>query len=119
MAYPRGLAVAEGSWTQIGDLTSYQTAIYGTRGTLFVEPHGGRLLLATSAHPAGNAVEVPAAPFLNAPACFRHCLETDTPFPELCQDRVGRDAQEILQAGLLAADRNAAVSLPLSRAEGA
>jgi predicted dehydrogenase len=117
MTYPRGLAVAEGSWTQIGTLTAYLTAIYGTRGTLLVEPRsGGRLLRADAENPAGIPVEVPPSPaeFRSAPACFLHCLETGTPFPELCQDRTGRDAQEILEAGLLAMARGAEVSLPLN-----
>ena len=37
MQWPRAMAVTEASWTQIGHLTSYETVIYGSEGTLFVE----------------------------------------------------------------------------------
>ena len=48
MDYPSGVAAAEASRTQIGKLTGYITALYGTRATLMVEPRaGGRLWLAT------------------------------------------------------------------------
>lgn len=117
LTYPRGLAVAEGSWTQVGKLTSYLPALYGTLGTLLVEPGAaGRLLRASAEDPAGSPVDVPAAaPHLrNGPTCFLHCLRTGEPFPELCQERVGRDVQEILAAGLHAAGRGVEVSLPLA-----
>ena len=120
MTYPRALALAEGSWTQMDKLTAYRTAIYGTRGTLLVEPRqGGRLLLATAEHPDGTDIEVTAAPpeASNASACFLHGLETGQPFPELCDDQPCRDVQEILDAGLLSAARGQEVSLPL-RSEG-
>jgi predicted dehydrogenase len=115
MSYPRAMAISEGSWTQIGELTAYITAIYGTKGTLLIEPHGGRLLLADSANEHGKEVVVPAKPpeRQNATQHFLHCLETGEPFIELCQDRIARDAQEILEAGLLSASRGADVSLPL------
>ena len=116
MTYPRALAVAEGSWTQIGKLTAYQTAIYGTRGTLLVEPRpGGRLFLANAEHPDGMEIEVPVPPpeAANASACFLHGLETGQAFPELCNDRACRDVQEILEAGLQSAARGQEVSLPL------
>ena len=116
MSYPRGMALAEGSWTQIGKVTSYQTAIYGSRATLLVEPRQGRRLLRASAEePAGVEVPVPPLPpeQRSAAAAFLYGLETGEPFPDLCRDRVGRDAQEILAAGLLSAARGAEVSLPL------
>lgn len=115
MSYPRAMAIAEGSWTQIGEMTAYLTAIYGTKGTLLIEPHGGRLLLADSANEHGKDVAVPAKPpeRQNATQHFLHCLETGEPFIELCQDRIARDAQEILAAGLLSASRGSEVSLPL------
>ena len=48
MQYPRAIAITEASWTQIGHLTSYFATIYGSDGTLVVEPGSkGRLLLAT------------------------------------------------------------------------
>jgi predicted dehydrogenase len=116
MSYPRAMAVAEGSWTQVGELSSSLTAIYGTRGTLLVEPRaGGRLLLATEAQPHGTPVPVPPAPpeRQNATNHFLHCLETGEASVALCNDRVARDAQEILEAALLSAAQGKEVSLPL------
>ncbi len=117
MQYPGALAIAEASWTQVGYMSSYFTTIYGTKGTLIVEPGAnGRLMLATEKEPYGKAVKVPkAVPHLrNATAHFVHCLKTGEEFHPLCQDRVARDAQEILEAGIIAADSGTAVSLPLS-----
>jgi predicted dehydrogenase len=116
MSYPRAMAVSEGSWTQIGTLTAYLTTIYGTKGTLLIEPRlGGRLLLATETNEKGSEVPVPALPVhrQNATNHFLHCLETGEPFIELCSDRVGRDAQEILEAGLRSVGAGKEVSLPL------
>jgi predicted dehydrogenase len=117
MSYANAIAISEGSWSQIGNLTSYVTAIHGTQGTLLIEPRvGGRLLLATDEHPDGAEVEVPPAlpHFRNATAHFLHCLRSGSEFFTLCNDRVGRDAQEILTAGLISAREGRHVSLPLS-----
>ena len=116
MTYPRGMATAEGSWTQIGKLTSYTTALYGTEGTLLVEPRdGGRLMLATADNPEGSAVAVPAAaPHLrDSAAHFLHGIRTGEPFQPLCQDRICRDTQEILEGGLLSVAAGSEISLPL------
>ncbi len=116
MTYPRGMATAEGSWTQIGKLTSYTTALYGSAGTLLVEPRaGGRLFLATADDPEGSEVEVPraAAHLTNSAAHFVHGIRTGEPFQSLCQDRVCRDTQEILEGGLQSVEAGSEISLPL------
>lgn len=114
LRYPRALAISEGSWSQIGELTGYLTAIYGTEGTLLVEPRaGGRLLLATKDQPHGQAVDLPANHTRTATGHFLHCLETGEPFTMLCDARIGRDVQEILDAGLQSARTGCEVSLPL------
>lgn len=115
MTYPRAMAVTEGSWSQIGELTAYQTAIFGSEGMLTIEPRKtGRLLRATSAEPHGIELSVSPSPpeFRSASAHFLHGLETGTPFCKLCSIEVGRDAQEVLEAGLLSAKSGAAVELP-------
>ncbi len=116
MSYPRGLATAEGSWTQVGKLTSYQTVIYGTTGTLLVEPRPqGRLLLASETDPEGTPLEVPPLPpeRRTAAAHFAQALRTGEPFLSLCDAEIARDAQEILQAGLDSSRLGQEVSLPL------
>jgi len=114
MQWPRAMAITEASWSQIGHLTSYETVIYGSEGTLFVE-RSGRLLLATREHDEGIVVEVPPLPAeqRNASAYFLHCIANDLPIEGICSPQVGRDAQEILEAGLLSATHGEAMSLPL------
>jgi len=119
MAYPRAMAIAEASWTQIGDLTAYETVIYGTAGTLFVEAgENGKLLLATKENPTGAALDVPPPQqhLQNASANFLYCLETGDEFAPLCEARTARDAQEVLEAALLAIDTGSDISLPLRSA---
>jgi predicted dehydrogenase len=117
MQYPGALSIAEASWTQVGYMTSYVVTIYGTKGTLLIEPGAnGRVLLATENEPYGKPVKVakPTPHLRNATAHFLHCLQTGEEFHPLCQDRIARDAQEILEAGLISAESGSAVSLPLS-----
>lgn len=102
MKYPNGLAVSEGSWTQVGSLSAYSTVIYGTQGTLMLEPrHGGRLFKATQESPAGEVVDVPApvASLETATAHFLHGIETGETYWALCHDEQGYDTQRILDAG--------------------
>lgn len=116
MTYPRAIAVAEGSWTQVGKPTAYVATIYGTAGLLLVEPgHQGRLIRALAQEPDGVPIEVPELPphERTASAHFVHALATGSDFIRLCQDRVARDAQEVLEAGLISAGRGREVSLPL------
>ena len=116
MQWPRAMAVSEASWTQIGHLTSYQAVIYGSDGTLVVEPgKDGRVLLATREREDGVEVDVPASPphMTSASAYFLYCIANDLPIGGLCAAEVGRDAQEILEAGLISALDGEAVSRPL------
>lgn len=116
MEWARAMAISEASWTQIGHLTSYVTAIYGSEGTLVVEPgKGGRLLLATREHEDGMEISYsddngPA----NATEFFLDHLHSREAIRGLCSAEVGRDAQEILEAALRSAAQHTAVSLPLS-----
>lgn len=116
MSYPRGLSISEGSWTQIGNLTQYVATIYGSRGILQVEPRtSGRLLKATAEEPEGVVVPLPEQPaaLRSTTAHFVDCVRSGREFQLLCQARVGRDAQEILEAALLSSDSGGEVSLPL------
>lgn len=116
MQWPRAIAVTEASWTQIGHLTSYVAVLYGSEGTLLVEPGAkGRLLLATREHEDGIEVTVPALPAeqRSATAYFLDCIVNNKPIEGICSAEVSRDAQEILEAGLISAQQGTAVSLPL------
>ena len=110
------MATAEASWTQIGKMTSYTTSIYGTTGTLLIEPrHGGRLLLADETDPEGRALAV--APqedhMASATAHFIHHIQTGAELLPLCRADLCRDSQEILEAGKQSMHDGNQVDLPL------
>lgn len=116
MQWPRAIALTEASWTQIGHLTSYQAMIYGSEGTLVVEPGAnGKLLLANQAHEDGIAIDVPPAPagMRNATDYFLTRISQGLPIEGICSAEISRDAQEILEAGILSAQEGKAMSLPL------
>lgn len=106
LKYPHALATTEASWTQIGNLTSYSTTIYGSRGTVLIEPgHGGRILIATLEHPDGIALTLPSQPehLLNASTHFLAAIEDPAmEIHPLCKDEHGLNAQRILEEGIRA-----------------
>jgi predicted dehydrogenase len=105
MEHPGALSLAEASWTQVGDLTSYVTMIYGTEGTLVIEPPpGNRLLLATKEAPAGVELKLHRQPAYLRGACahFVHALRTGADFFPLCRAEVALQAQAALESGLRA-----------------
>ena len=119
MTWPRAMATAEASWTQIGKLTSYTTAIYGTKGTLLVEPRdGGRLLLANEDQPEGSGIPLPApdAHLRDSASHFVDGIQTGNPFQDLCRADVCRDTQEILEAGLQSARQGTRIDLSVGAA---
>jgi predicted dehydrogenase len=116
MKYPRGISVASASWTQVGNLTSYATVIYGEKGTLVVDPKGdGKLYLATKDNPNGVEVSVPASDIsLKDSAHHLAAVVKNGQEPWLlCRDEFSRDAQEILEAGIRSAKTGQQVVLPL------
>ncbi len=118
MSYPRAFALAEACWTQIGKLTGYITAIYGTRATLMVEPRaGGRLWMATAETPEGAPVDLPPVEpqMANSADHFAWGIATGEEFWHLCRATGGRAAQEILEAALKSSQSGRKVSLPVRR----
>ena len=113
LQYPQAMSVSEASWSQIGHVTSYVGVVYGTSGTL--QFTSDRLVHATEQQDMGIDVEVPPVPghWSSATACFLNHLLNGTEIMPLCSDTAGRDAQEILQAGLRSCHEGAAVMLPL------
>ena len=84
------------------------------------EGHGagdaGALLHVTRDNPDGALVEVPPLPEgeRSAVEYFLTCLAGDHPIEGLVSPAVGRDTQEILEAGLRAGATGREVSLPLA-----
>ena len=102
--YGDAVGVNEASWTQIGKLTSYSTTIYGSEGTLHVEPnHEGKLWQATLANESGWVVDLPEQPDHLEAASKHFIAAIENPELEihsLCDAQQGAGAQAILQAGL-------------------
>lgn len=108
LLYEKRFAVTEASWSQI---PSYHDSIYlGTSGTLWTEE--GKIRIARE---DGKATEIPVEPLpegrRSGPEMFLYCLESGEPPPDVCSASVSRDAQEILQAGLQAAQTGQRVTI--------
>lgn len=110
LSYPNALATTEASWTQIGKLTSYGTTLYGSAGTVHIEPgDDGRILHATEEQPEGVAVSVPPQPdhLQNASTHFLAAVEDSSlEIHPLCDAFHGLQAQWILEEGIADAKRN-------------
>lgn len=103
LKYPDALGVTEASWTQIGKLTAYNTTIYGSSGTLYIEPdHGGQILLANSENEDGSPLDIPGSPAHLETASTHFLAAIEDPGLELhplCDPENCRDAQAILHVG--------------------
>lgn len=114
MRYPHAFGVAEASWTQVTGYATANPVAYGSEGALSIQKDGTLLLL----RPGGDAETIrprpTEAPRRNAAEYLIHCLETGTAVEGICAPGVSRDAQEILEAGLRAADSGQTQTLPLT-----
>ncbi|MEM9281042.1 MAG: Gfo/Idh/MocA family oxidoreductase [Verrucomicrobiota bacterium] len=104
LTYPQALATTEASWTQIGRLTAYNTTLYGSEGTLLIEPrHDGRVFLATELEPDGIELTVPPQPehLENASQHFLTVIENpEMEIYPLCEANQCLGSQWILQEGI-------------------
>jgi len=114
MQYPKGISIAEASWTQVDKMTNYRTIIYGSKGTLLAEPEKGRLLLATEKRPEGEEVGIvdQEEHLLGPIAHFLHGIKSEQSFHPLCRAGHCRDVQEVLEFGMESASTGKRVSLP-------
>ena len=113
MKYGNAFGLTEASWTQKVGYVTPNPVVYGTEGALMVSGNEVHL------HPANGDAEVVTPEPLpegrrNAAEYFIHCLETGESIEGLCNAKVSRDAQEILEAGLVSADSGQVVNLPMS-----
>ncbi len=113
MQHQNAISTSTASWTQIGHMTSYEPVIYGDKGTL--KASQGKLYFSDAENDLGVQIRVPKI----APG-YRHALEhfvavirQEVPLLELCSGEVALMAQEVLEAGLISANTNMTVSLPL------
>jgi predicted dehydrogenase len=123
LRYPRALALLEASWNQIGGQPAFGMIVYGDAGTLIVhQPRAtrdgealgpGRIELVSAT--GSETVEPPPLPRpeRDGPTYFLTCLRTGRPVEGLCAPDVGRDVQEVLEAGIRASAAGHEVALPL------
>lgn len=125
LRYPQAMAVIEATWTANGPVPDGGPAIWGSAGSLVVQRQAARregqivrtgvVKRVTSAEPDGEIIEPPELPegSRNATEYFLNCLASDRPFEGLVSLDTSIGAQEILEAGLIAARAGSEVSLPL------
>jgi len=115
LRYPHAISLCEASWTQIGDIP-YGFIINGSAGTISPRKRG---LLLTTGEPGKPAkeetLEAPPLPpdRCNGPAYFVNCILREQQPEGPSSAQVCRDAQEILEAGILSAERGEEIRLPL------
>lgn len=111
MLYDKAFGIAEASWTQIPGY--HDIEILGSEGTLVTD--SGKLWLAKEDRKPRQEVSCPPLPAgeTSAPEYLLKCLEAGKHVDGMCSARVGRDAQEILEAGLRSAQSGKLVTLPV------
>lgn len=128
LRWPQALAVIEATWTAVGPTPDGGPAIWGTRGTLVVQRQkalregqivrSGVVKHITADDPDGTLIEPPELPLgeRTATEYFLTCLAQERAPEGLSSLEVALDTQQILEAGLLAAQGGCDVSLPLPMA---
>jgi predicted dehydrogenase len=113
MKYANAFGVAEASWTQTVGYATPNPVAYGTLGSISIS--GDKIVL-QRADGANETYEAPPtqSPRSSGPEYLIHCLETGEPIEGFCSMSVSRNAQEILEAGLRAADTGQTMNLPLT-----
>lgn len=113
LKYDTALCMAEASWTQ-PDRIPYGLIINGTEGSLSVASSQG-LLRADGKNREGVPVEAPPLPpgERNPAEFLVSRITSDRPIDGLCDPRINRDTQEILEAGMISAQSGTSVTLPM------
>lgn len=113
MQHATAISTATASWTQSGHMTSYEPIFYGDKGTLMAS--NGKLYLADAEEDKGVGIRFPALPegMRDPLDHFAAVIRNEVPLMELCSGEVALMAQQVLSAGILSANTNQVVSLPL------
>jgi predicted dehydrogenase len=112
MGYKKALGISEGSWSQIGEGVPprYTLVINGSEGVIAA---GNELRIYTEKKKGWETVKpTPLEKSMrNAPEHFVACLSQDKPFDNVVSTQYNRDAQAILEAGLISIKEGRAVLL--------
>lgn len=113
MMYDNGVATIEGTWTQTGRLPG-GPMLFGTEGSISL---GETLMLYTKDNLNGAPVAVDPLPAGegNPVEYFLTRVTQDIPIEGLCNPKLSRDVQEVLEAGLMSSQSEKVVELPLHR----
>lgn len=110
--YDRVFGVAEACWTQKAWTAGPNPLCYGAEGWIGVS--GGKIVLQRPGKSEGTIEPEPLPEGeRSGPEYLITCLEAGKPVEGMCSARVSRDAQEMLEAGLVSADTGQAISLPM------
>jgi len=115
--YDNAFGVCEASWTQRVGSLGPNPVVYGTEGAIGLE--GGQLKLwkpgSTPKAIEPQVIEPDDVPegFRNGPEHLIYCIENDCEPKGIANAVTSRNAQEILEAGLVSARTGAEASIPL------
>jgi predicted dehydrogenase len=113
MKYDNAFGVAEACWTQRVKTEGPNPIAYGKEGMIGIDE--GRIVIRTVAEPEEKTIEPDemAEGYSNGPEHLIHCIETGEEVMGTCNAVVSRNAQEILEAGLLSADSGREITIPI------
>jgi len=112
LMYDKGTATIEGTWSQIGRVPG-GPEIYGTKGTISL---GWReLVIFTKDEPDGKVLKGDPLPEgeRNAVEYFLTCIKEGKPIRGMCDPKLSRDVQEVLEAGLISLESGKVVKMPI------
>ena len=118
LRYPHALCVLEMTWTEaVPHRPAHDLIVYGSQGTMVVpmSARDGNVRLYTREDKEGTEVAPDPAPegIVHGPACFVNAIRQGR-WPEgICNPNLSRQAQEIMEAGLISIRSGAAIALPL------
>lgn len=114
--YDRVFGVAEACWTQRVGTAGPNPLCYGSEGWIgLVGGKPGTTIVMQRVGEEERTIEPEPLPVgrRSGPEYFVSCLESGQPLEGMCSARVSRDAQEMLEAGLVSADSGQAIRLPM------
>jgi predicted dehydrogenase len=114
MQYDKAFGVAEACWTEVATPLQPNPICLGSEGNIGVV---NDQVVLQKRDGTAEAIDPPPLPEgrQNGPQYFISCLETGEKVEGQCSAAVSRNAQEILEAGLLSANRGKAITLPVKK----
>jgi predicted dehydrogenase len=113
LRYPKAMCRLEMTWTEaVAHQPPHDVVLYGREGTLIA---GEAVTVYTRTNKEGESVALDAPPAgqSNGPTYFVECIQSGVEPVGLPNADLSRDAQEIMEAGLLSAMNGVTVPLPV------